>query len=950
MSRPTTIFSALACVLATSLAAAACSASAPVEVPPAEDGGGLPVTQLEAGTPETSTVDGSVPTATCGNGKIEAGESCDDGNAAGGDGCSPACKIETAFEGDACPGKALALTGAGALLKGTVTGTTKGAFNHYGSSCGGGSAPDVVYTFTPASSGKAVVKLTADFGAILSARASCDTPTSESKCSDVADSKGGTTSIEFPVFAGAPVSLFVDGYAGATGTFTLDVEVSNAVCGNGVAELPETCDDGNKTAGDGCSPTCALEGGGVIDACPGQPFLLSGPAGAPRKISFAGNTKLQGSKTQGIAGCYFQSGNNTVYAVKSDVAGAVKAELTTGYAKASLHVRTDCASTTYQTGCTSLVEPAKGKLDFPVTANQWFYVIVDSDGDGGPYTLDVSVTPGACGNHLLDGNEQCDDGNAASGDGCSPTCTLEPIAGADTCPGHALTLAAQADGSRTGVVSGTTTGLANDVASCQSLLSANAPDAVFAVTADIDGALELELDASFQATLSVIDRCSAPLGERSTVLACSYNAWIPPLGDESPYVVEGMGSGRKTVRAPVAAGKTYWVVVDGSVGSSNAPSAAAGPFELRAKLAPAACGNGIIDGGETCDDGATEGGDGCSATCQLEPATVADTCANAADVPFVDEGAGKWTAAVKSGTTNLSPDQNFGSSSAQAGTCWARGRDAYFKVTSPAAGVLTASVKTNAFDAILGLRSPGTCAASTVPTQCSNEGPRGVEERVKTVVAAGEVVYLVVDTPLLDVNGCTPPVSATFAADCAKLEQIGRFALDVSIAPSGCGDGFFVKTATEECDDGNNVSGDGCSATCKLEAKLGIDVCPGTTLALTGAGTLYKGTITVATSSLAANYVGACGGNAKDGVVRVVAPASGTMTGKIRNMPGGTVYARKTCNDPSTELLKTSTSSCTNVVHDTVTFPVTAGAEYFLFVDGIDGATGVPTLDVTVTP
>ena len=43
-------------------------------------------------------------------------------------------------------------------------------------------------------------------------------------------------------------------------------------------------------------------------------------------------------------------------------------------------------------------------------------------------------------------------------------------------------------------------------------------------------------------------------------------------------------------------------------------------------------------------------------------------------------------------------------------------------------------------------------------------------------------------------------------------------------------------------------------------------------------------------------------------------------------------------------------NTCPNVVHDVVTFAVTAGTEYFLFVDGLQGATGVPTLDVTVTP
>ncbi len=32
-----------------------------------------------------------------------------------------------------------------------------------------------------------------------------------------------------------------------------------------------------------------------------------------------------------------------------------------------------------------------------------------------------------CGNNLVNLNEQCDDGNTTSGDGCSSNCTLETI-------------------------------------------------------------------------------------------------------------------------------------------------------------------------------------------------------------------------------------------------------------------------------------------------------------------------------------------------------------------------------------------------------------------------------------------------------------------------------------------------------------------------------------------
>jgi cysteine-rich repeat protein len=36
------------------------------------------------------------------------------------------------------------------------------------------------------------------------------------------------------------------------------------------------------------------------------------------------------------------------------------------------------------------------------------------------------------------------------------------------------------------------------------------------------------------------------------------------------------------------------------------------------------CGDGEMDGGEECDDGNTDDGDGCSASCELEPAPMPD--------------------------------------------------------------------------------------------------------------------------------------------------------------------------------------------------------------------------------------------------------------------------------------------------------------------------------------
>ena len=46
---------------------------------------------------------------------------------------------------------------------------------------------------------------------------------------------------------------------------------------------------------------------------------------------------------------------------------------------------------------------------------------------GSTYVQDAVLCPAAvCGNGIREGTEQCDDGNLVAGDGCSPSCTVEP--------------------------------------------------------------------------------------------------------------------------------------------------------------------------------------------------------------------------------------------------------------------------------------------------------------------------------------------------------------------------------------------------------------------------------------------------------------------------------------------------------------------------------------------
>ena len=323
--------------MATATVVACAATETTIPSPAGEGGTNTPLPGMDGSVSETSTPEGGssgssgsssgdVELAVCGDGNKAANEQCDDGNNADGDGCSKNCTTESAGPNDVCPGVAIALTGAGAdTRKGTVSGTTGSIFGQTAGGCGGATGKDAVYSVTADVTGLLTAKVTSTFDSILYARRTCDDTKTESACNDAAGSAGGEM-IRIPVTKDQPVFLFVDGYSGSNGTFTLDVEVATSFCGNGVAEAPEACDDGNTVAGDGCAPDCSLEAGGVLTDCPGQGISLTGAGGAPRRISLAGSTSVATSSTQTASGCT-ASGRNTVYAITPDVDGSIVASL-----------------------------------------------------------------------------------------------------------------------------------------------------------------------------------------------------------------------------------------------------------------------------------------------------------------------------------------------------------------------------------------------------------------------------------------------------------------------------------------------------------------------------------------------------------------------------------------------------------------------------------------------
>lgn len=162
-----------------------------------------------------------------------------------------------------------------------------------------------------------------------------------------------------------------------------------------------------------------------------------------------------------------------------------------------------------------------------------------------------------CGDGKMEGLEECDDSNLAFGDGCSPTCAIEPL---DTCPGLPISLTPSGL-----TIAGTLVGAHDDLKpSC----GTNGADVVYEVTPTTSGTLKLTLSGDHDKSLSVRSSC---VDSVTTELSCT------------------TGQGALEQRRWVYANVKYYVVID----------AGKAPFSLQLSLT--SCGDGVQQELEECD-------------------------------------------------------------------------------------------------------------------------------------------------------------------------------------------------------------------------------------------------------------------------------------------------------------------------------------------------------------
>ena len=193
-----------------------------------------------------------------------------------------------------------------------------------------------------------------------------------------------------------------NGTSGTSGTDPGDggnfVDAPVAVCGNGIQDGNDTCDDGNTKSGDGCSDTCKLEDG----------FVCNVPNTPCAPIGGCGDGVLQKGED-----C---DDKNTV-----DGDGCTKCKVDKGWICAI--PATACVAAECGDGIVAGKEECDDKN--PNNGDGCTKCVVD---DG--YKCDKpgeKCTKTTCGDGHKEGTEQCDDGNKIPFDHCSPDCTAEPI-------------------------------------------------------------------------------------------------------------------------------------------------------------------------------------------------------------------------------------------------------------------------------------------------------------------------------------------------------------------------------------------------------------------------------------------------------------------------------------------------------------------------------------------
>jgi cysteine-rich repeat protein len=160
-------------------------------------------------------------TSVCGNGRLEPGEACDDGDRQDGNGCSARCVPDGRLSAvNQCPGQAV-VAWPGTQHSFQVQGSIRTADPDAGA-CGAGAPPDRIFALTTSQAGTLDVAVTASVRTFVSVRTTCDDPASVRTCE--LRQAGETARFSFDLGAGKEMFLVLQPVERSeTATFAIEV-------------------------------------------------------------------------------------------------------------------------------------------------------------------------------------------------------------------------------------------------------------------------------------------------------------------------------------------------------------------------------------------------------------------------------------------------------------------------------------------------------------------------------------------------------------------------------------------------------------------------------------------------------------------------------------------------------------------------------------------------------
>ena len=569
---------------------------------------------------------------------------------------------------------------------------------------------------------------------------------------------------------------------GATG------DSGGGACGNGELNRPEeVCDDGNNVDGDGCSADCLSDetcGNEVVDTAVGE-------------VCDDGNTD-NGDGCRGDCGSDYSCGNGIVDTT-ADGAPADEA--------------CDDGNTVGGDGCSATCDSdescGNGVVD--LAAGE---VCDDGNTDDGDECSGDCMTSFLCGNGMIDGAEECDDGNTDDGDGCSGACFVERCGngrvdfGEDCDDGNmddtdgctnmcTFTCSADSDCDDADICNG-----AETCSDPGTTMSACNPPAMAAADGTACGSMMICLAGGCVMTACGDGFVDTGAGEECDDMnstsgdGCENDCTFTCSGDSDCDDGNACNGAESCSMAGTASSSCMagTPLMDGA-------SCGGGRICNGGSCVTPGCGDGIVSGSEDCDDMNSTSGDGCENDCTW-------TCAGDSDCSDGDVCNG---AEMCTSPSSLMSRCGAGTPPADGTSCgsglicvsggcvMARCGD----------GFVTGSEDCDDMNTTNGDGCDNDCSWTCTGASDCDDGDacNGTESCTMPSSLSSRCM-----------PGSAPP-DGTMCSTGMAGREICRM---MSCVVSTCGDGFTDAGATppEECDDGNTMSGDGCSSTCMMETGV----------------------------------------------------------------------------------------------------------------------------------